>query len=81
MDAVSRAIELHCFPNGLVQFAQRHHAPVQGQDLVDLQLELFDVVVQIHTKRIGLCWLWGIGRLPAYRRRLPPGTSPSGGTP
>jgi hypothetical protein len=37
LDAVSRAMELHRFPNSLVQFTQRYHAAVYRENLIDLQ--------------------------------------------
>src|SRR6185312_11099603 len=51
----------------LLQFGERHLASVQGQDLVDRQLEPFDVVVQVHLSRIGLRWRCGIGRCRRIR--------------
>src|SRR5687768_11092249 len=53
---------LRGLPDRLQQVGQRHYAPMQGQELVDYQLEPFDIVVQIHLRRMGLRWRWRIGR-------------------
>jgi hypothetical protein len=47
---------LHRFPDRLPQGGQRRDAPMQGQRLVNFQLEPFDVVVQVHLRRMGLRW-------------------------
>ena len=57
-----RGFGLRRFADPLLQFGERHLAAVQWQDLIDHQLQPFDIVVQIHTGWIGLCRRRGVGR-------------------
>jgi hypothetical protein len=55
-------VRLRRLADPLLQFGERHLAAVQRQDLIDRQVQPFDVVVQIHAGRTGLRRRRGVGR-------------------